>query len=130
MTFASALIIAVAYWHGQGYTVPCHPVPVPKAETEMPLVGNPAFDLEPYADMATTGCDIWLSPAARANSSDPDMEASFCAEVTHEVGHVIGLAHTTGGIMSGTGIYSADYPPRCVRHYPPLKRVHLKRWNQ
>jgi hypothetical protein len=93
MNFALALSIAVSFWGARGAPVSCHPVAVPGSYADLILPKDQwGF---PAAMGAVPGtCTIYISSAATTYRHDRIMRATYCMDVVHEVGHIVGKPHS------------------------------------
>jgi len=135
MTWDFAVLVARDYWQQRGYELPCEPVPyllsdAEDAEWQARYVEVYGTEFDMAADLAA--CRVLITPYAEWMRTDED-GWTYCAEVAHEFGHLIGLGHDHGGIMDhaeGMSPFGCNFPrqwtvkqgwrkpPRWVRDSP------------
>jgi hypothetical protein len=123
MSFVIALAISLNFWSARGVEIPCRPVAIMAADSELPVTdewGN-------VAAMATftSTCRILISGAADMDRSDRDMAPVYCQEVAHEVGHIGGLEHTETGLMAPAPDWTS-IPYECVHWWTWARRHGFK----
>jgi hypothetical protein len=103
MDFALALAIAMNFWAVRGVEVPCHPVAVSGAHLQLDeqYAGwyrryGIRVEIPMASDVAK--CQILISRTGVI--SRRLLPEEYCADVTHEVGHIAGLSHAATGPMA------------------------------
>ena len=102
MTFALALLIATVFWTGNGVAPTCHPNAV---QLDHQITGY-AYPVGAVAVRQTCTAEFSLDTVE-------DEPWRRCQAMVHEVGHLFGLQHVTGGIMAAD---PAGYVPEACEH--------------
>ncbi len=85
------------------------------------VLGTPPAALPGVAWGDTPGCGIWVTSSVYLFSGLSGWR-EFCRVIAHEVGHNLGLGHTTGVADSVMDTVHAFVPPNCLRRYTVLHR--------
>lgn len=126
MTFTVALMIAVSYWGARDIQTPCHPQLVNASQVQMAAWdGTGIFEngklVAKHAGMraAPWSCTIYQGALARGQARL--YAPPWCAQIVHEVGHIDGLSHAYGGVMSAEGPsripWGCWHPQRWMRRH-------------
>lgn len=97
MTFAVAAAIAVSYWGARDMPPTCNPQPYPISQAAMSVFdGQDGVQAVARAEQGT--CRVLIAPRlAVIRRRDP---VWYCTIIVHEIGHLHGLSHAYGGVMS------------------------------
>jgi hypothetical protein len=123
MSFVIALAISLSFWGARGVHVPCQPVAVLGADSELPV-------MDEWGNIAAMGtyvetCRILISSDVDTYRSDRDLAPLYCQDVAHEVGHIGGLEHTETGLMAPAPDWTS-IPYECVHWWTWARRHGFK----